>query len=311
MDPDTVTRPSEVRSAWRACTSTGRSSPPIDTIVTPDAPVSGVKNASTAVVTSARPPGIQPKSAVNSRVRRSAGVAFGEKVAAQRKERNGGQHRRGGQTVGFAGDRIDRRAVHPEQEQGRATDRDKDRETKGGGSHDDQAARNQNACRCQLGYRSEEQRYREAQGCEQSTAWALCGMPHKPARNDRKADRQNRQDDPRRDAPRHNGARCSLDSHQIQTGDEKRGCDACSKPTRRDFKRCAPARGNEVQRWQRQQPIESGREHRADDRDPQREMLDEDDRAGHAPARGPAHDFDERERRHHARMATASASSVR
>ena len=35
----------------------------METIVTPDAPVSGVKTASTAVVTLARPPGIQPTSA--------------------------------------------------------------------------------------------------------------------------------------------------------------------------------------------------------------------------------------------------------
>ena len=49
---------------------TGSSTPPIERMVTPDAPVNGVKKASTRVVTTARPPGIQPTSALKSRMRR-------------------------------------------------------------------------------------------------------------------------------------------------------------------------------------------------------------------------------------------------
>src|SRR5262245_49533932 len=70
IDPETVTRPTDVGSGYRAFTRIGSSSPPIDRIVTPEAPVSGVKNARIRDVTIARPPGIHPKSAVKLRISR-------------------------------------------------------------------------------------------------------------------------------------------------------------------------------------------------------------------------------------------------
>ena len=68
IEPETVTSPIEDFSGYFAETSTGSRSPPIERIVTPDAPVSGVKKARTKVVTMASPPGSQPKSASKLRI---------------------------------------------------------------------------------------------------------------------------------------------------------------------------------------------------------------------------------------------------
>src|SRR5262245_61226201 len=65
MDPDTVTRPIDDFSGYPAFTISGNINPPSESIVTPDAPVSGVKNASTRVLMIARLPGIQPTRASN------------------------------------------------------------------------------------------------------------------------------------------------------------------------------------------------------------------------------------------------------
>src|SRR5258705_3279007 len=71
IEPATVTRPKENSSVKPDFTSTGRSSPPSERIVTPEAPVNDVKNANTSVVTMAGPPGSQPTSASNTLTTRS------------------------------------------------------------------------------------------------------------------------------------------------------------------------------------------------------------------------------------------------
>ena len=62
-EPAPVSRPMEVRSEYRAASSTGMSTPPSARMVAPEAPVNEVKNAQTRVVTIAGPPRIPPNSA--------------------------------------------------------------------------------------------------------------------------------------------------------------------------------------------------------------------------------------------------------
>ena len=69
-EPAPVSRPSALRSEYRAASSTGMSTPPSARIVTPDAPVNEVKNAHTRAVTMAGPPRNCPTRAWKTRTSR-------------------------------------------------------------------------------------------------------------------------------------------------------------------------------------------------------------------------------------------------
>ncbi len=69
-EPAPVSKPSALRSEYRAASRTGISTPPSARIVTPDAPVNEVKKAHTRAVTMAGPPRNWPTSAWNTRTSR-------------------------------------------------------------------------------------------------------------------------------------------------------------------------------------------------------------------------------------------------
>ena len=196
-------RPSPGRATsaagYRAATSTGSSRPPIDTIVTPDAPVSGVKNASTRGRDD-RQPARHPADERGEQPRQPpARAAGGEDVAAERKQRHRRQHRRRRQPVCFPGTALSGRGVGPEEDQRGTADRREDRHAERGGGDDDQAAP---AAGCSRSPTEAPAPGRTARPMPSAAAvrprQSLAGAPDDLNQDQREPDRQHRQHHPRR-----------------------------------------------------------------------------------------------------------------
>ena len=241
-----------------------------------------------------------PTSARNTRSSRVRRVTFREHKSGEREQRDRRQRRRDTERIGFDEDRRGRDAVMQKQprrqaaedreqrhpEHGRGEDHHHTRP--GGGAFDHRRRAHQHRRDNQPGCRAELVRPRGS------------GPPDQPHRDDRERDRQNALGDPGRDSRANRGLRLALGRDHLRAtpGEYQRH----ARRHRRGNDPRDPAdaiAANEGAGRKREQLAVAGGDGGAEKSDPQREVLDDRPRAGHADAeQTPDADFENRQDDH-------------